>query len=253
MAKQTPEELEKTARLWAEYKSNPTPSLKAVIADKYAPLVHKIAAGFAYKKPSVLDYDDLIQAGTMGLLDAIDKFDPNNERKAQFQTYATFRVRGSILDEINSMDWTPRSVRQNIRGVLKSIEQHYANTQVEPTVNDIAKEAGIDREATRTILSQMNKTFIVHVENEVIDLVGPTTDHGKTELESIVNMAVEKVLNDDEKAFVMLKFFMGYNNKEIQETLGLRVNELKNIRESSMTKLEKELDSDASDDPDQHF
>jgi RNA polymerase sigma factor for flagellar operon FliA len=253
MAKQTPEELAETARLWAEYKSHPTSALKSVIASKYAPLVHKIAAGFAYKKPSVLDYDDLVQAGTMGLLDAIEKFDPNNERKAQFQTYATFRVRGSILDEINSMDWTPRSVRQNIRGVLKSIEQHYANTQVEPTVNDIAKEAGIDRESTRTILTQMNKTFIIHVENEVIDLLGPTTDHAKAELESMIKMAVEKVLNDDEKAFVMLKFFMGYNNKEIQDTLGLRVHELKNIRDSSMAKLEKELDSDARGNSDQAF
>lgn len=248
MAKQSKEELERTAKLWAEYKANPTPTLQAVLADKYAPLVHKIAASFAYKRPSVLDYDDLIQAGTMGLLDAIEKFDPNNERKAQFQTYATFRVRGAILDEINAMDWTPRSVRQNIRGVLKSIEQHYTNTQVEPTVGDIAKEADLGTEETRTILGQMNKTFIVHIENEVIDLVGPSTDHDKTEMESIVNMAVEKVLNDEEKAFVILKYFMGYNNKEIQETLNLRVSELKNIRESSLEKLEKELNSDDDKD-----
>lgn len=250
MAKQTEEELEKTAQLWAEYKSNPTSALQTVIADKYAPLVHKIAAGFAYKKPSVLDYDDLVQAGTMGLLDAIEKFDPNNERKAQFQTYATFRVRGAILDEINSMDWTPRSVRQNIRGVIKSIEQHYTTTQVEPTVDDIAKESNLDREATRLILSQMNKTFIVHVENEIIDLVGPTTDHAKSELESMVSMAVDKVLSDNEKAFVVLKYFMGYNNKEIQFALGLKVNELKNIRESSLEKLGKELEppSDELDD-----
>lgn len=246
MVKQTKKEVEKTAQLWAEYKKHPTLALQTILADKYAPLVHKIAIGFVYKKPTVLDYDDLIQAGTVGLLDAIKKFDPNNESKAQFQTYATFRVRGAILDEINSMDWTPRSVRQNIRGVLKSIESHYANSQREPTVKDLMKETKLGKEETRTILGQMNKTFIVHVENEIIDLVGPTTDHEKTEMESIINMAVKKVLDDRERTFVILKYFMGYNNKEIQETMGIRVNELKSLRESSINKLQQELDENAT-------
>lgn len=243
MVKQTEEEKEATARLWEKYKAKPTPYLRAVLADKYAPLVHKIAAGFLYKRPSVLDYDDLIQAGTLGLLDAIEKFNPANDKKAQFQTYATFRVRGAILDEINSMDWTPRSVRQNIRGVLKSIEQHYTTHQVEPTVADIAKEAELDTDSTKTILHQMNKTFIVHIENETIDLFGPTTDQDKAEMESIVNLAVEKVLNEDEKAFIILRFFMGYNNKEIQDAIGLKPSELKHIRETALQKLEKELGS----------
>ena len=176
MAKQTEEELERVKRLWIQYKSDPTPALQRVLIKKYEPLVHKIASGFLYKRPSVLDYDDLISAGTMGLLDAIEKFDPENERKAQFQTYATFRVRGAILDEINSMDWTPRSVRQNIRGVLASIEQHYKNSQQEPTLDQIAKEADLDKDATREILQQMNKTFMVHVEKETMDSIGPVTD-----------------------------------------------------------------------------
>lgn len=241
MTKQTKEEQEHTAKLWAEYKKRPTPHLRAIIAEKYTPLVHKIAGGFAYKKPAVLDYDDLVQAGTMGLLDAIEKFNPDNENKAQFQTYATFRVRGAILDEINSMDWTPRSIRQNIKGVLKSIEQHYTSTQLEPTVSEIAEHANLDREATRTILSQMDKTFIVHVENEIMDIVGPTTDHARTELESNVSMALRKVLNEKEQAFIMLKFFMGYNNKEIQDSLDLKVSELKNVRDSALDKLGREL------------
>lgn len=247
MVKHSEEDKEATARLWAEYKAKPTPYLRAILADKYAPLVHKIAAGFLYKRPSVLDYDDLIQAGTLGLLDAIEKYDPSNDKKAQFQTYATFRVRGAILDEINSMDWTPRSVRQNIRGVLKSIEQHYTHNQAEPTVADIAKRSDLDPEEAKTILGQMNKTYIVHIENETIDLFGPTTDHAKSEMESIVNLAVDKVLDEDEKAFIILRFFLGYNNKEIQDSIGLKSSELKHIRETALQKLKDEFGGDSED------
>jgi len=237
MPRQTEEEMAQTKRLWIEYKTRPTRALQRVLLKKYEPLVHKIASAFVYKRPSVLDYDDLISAGNIGLLDAIEKFDPENERKAQFQTYATFRIRGAILDEINSMDWTPRSVRQNIRGVLASIEQHYKKSQLEPTIDDIAKEANIDRESTKEILEQMNKTFIVHVEQETMDLVGPMTDPAEQELIRTVNIAIEDHLNGDEKAFVMLKFFIGYSNKEIQETLGVKPNDLKLLRESALKKL----------------
>jgi len=242
MPRQSEEELERTRAMWVEYKTKPTKTLQRQLIKKYEPLVHKIASGFLYKRPSVLDYDDLISAGTIGLLDAIEKFDPNNERKAQFQTYATFRVRGAILDEINSMDWTPRSVRQNIRGVLTSIEAHYKNSQTEPTVDDISRGTEFDREKTKTILAQMNKTFIVHVEQETMDSVGPVTDPSVQELQRTVSIAMETHLNEDERAFVILKFFMGYSNKEIQDTLGIKPTELKLIRESATKKLVIALD-----------
>jgi RNA polymerase sigma factor for flagellar operon FliA len=242
MPRQSEEELERTRNMWVEYKTNPTKALQRQIIKKYEPLVHKIASGFLHKRPSVLDYDDLISAGTIGLLDAIEKFDPYNERKAQFQTYATFRVRGSILDEINSMDWTPRSVRQNIRGVLASIEAHYRDSQSEPTVDDISKGTDFDVAATKVVLQQMNKTFIVHIEQEAMDALGPITDPNVQELQRTVSVAMKTFLNEDERAFIMLKFFIGYSNKEIQETLGIKTNELKLLRESSLKKLTVALD-----------
>lgn len=237
------EEQEQTAALWAEYKTNPTEPLRRVLIEKYTPLVHKIAKGFIYKKPHVLDYDDLFQAGRMGLLDAIEKFNPLNDKKAQFQTYATFRIRGSILDEINSMDWTPRSVRQNIKEVLRSIEKHYTEQGVEPSVDDIAKQVNLDVETTKIILGQINKTYVVQIENEVIDLVGPTTNHDQSQLESDIDIAMRKVLTDVERDYISMKYFMGYNNKEIQETLMLKAAELKSIRESAIAKLTKELET----------
>lgn len=237
MAKQTEEEIEQTLQLWREYKKNPTPEVHAILIKKYEPLVHKIASGFSHKRPSVLDYDDLVSSGTMGLLDAIEKFDPDNDRKAQFQTYATFRIRGSILDEINSLDWTPRSVRQNIRGVIASIEQHYKSNQEEPTLEQIAAGSEIGKEAAKEILQQMNKTFIVHVESETMDLVGPSTNPEDAEMQRAVNLAVDTMLNSDEKAYIHLRFFIGYSNKEIQEIMGVKPNEIKAIKDSALAKL----------------
>lgn len=232
-----------TSNLWLEYKKKPTSALRNLLVEQYTPLVHKIVRTFNHKRPNVLDYDDLFQAGRIGLLDAIEKFDPNNSKGAQFQTYATFRIKGAILDEINSMDWTPRSVRQNIKEVLKTIETYYADHGQEPTVADVAAKANIDMDTAKLIMGQIQKTYIVQFENEIIDFVGPTTDHEKTEMESLVNIAMNKALNEVEKDFVTLKYFMGYNNREIQDILDVKSAELKSIRENALSKLTVELDN----------
>lgn len=231
---------EKLAKLWEEYKENPTPMLRATLADNYFPIVKKLVAGFMHKKPAVLDYEDLVQAGNIGLLDAIEKFNPKMGNL--FQTYATIRVRGAILDQINSMDWTPRSVRENIKGVIRSIEGHYANSTTEPTVDDIAKRSNLETTEAKTILSQMNKTFMVQVEHETIDLLGPTTDEKQTELEAAIKFVVDTKLDENEKEFVRLKFFMGYSNKEIMAMMGIGINPLRSIKDSAVEKLTEGLE-----------
>jgi RNA polymerase sigma factor FliA len=230
---------EKLAKIWLEYKAHPTPVLQATLAEAYTPIVKKLVAGFVHKKPNVLDYEDLIQAGSLGLLDAIEKFDP--ARGLLFQTYATIRVRGSILDEINSMDWTPRSVRENIKGVIRSIEGHYENNQTAPSVNDIATRSNIETSEAKTILGQMNKTYMVHVENETIDLLGPTTNVKHEELEAAIKYVMDTQLSPEERAFANYKFFSGYSNKEIMMFMKLNTSSLKALRESAVEKLQSGL------------
>jgi RNA polymerase sigma factor for flagellar operon FliA len=230
---------EKLALLWRQYKANPTPALKAVLAQTYAVIVRNIVAPMMYKKPPLLDFDDLVQAGNMGLLDAIDKYDP--DREVLFQTYASRRIRGAVLDEINSLDWTPRSIRENIKGVLKSIEKHYEENQSAPTVGDIAERAEFDVEKTRQVMAQMNRTYMIQAEHETLDLMGPSTDHEKSEARSAVRYVMEKHLTDDERKFAVLKFLEGYSNNEIIIMMSLTPMSFKVLRESTIAKLTEGL------------
>ena len=89
----------------------------------YAPLIRFVAQRIAARLPSNIDLDDLISAGVIGLMDAIDKYDPSRDNK--FKTYAEFRIRGAILDELRSQDWVPRSVRDK----AKKIERAYTELE----------------------------------------------------------------------------------------------------------------------------
>lgn len=94
--------------LWQQYQKKPTKELQTILAKQYTPLVYKIATNFNAKSgKGILDYDDLLQAGMLGLLDAIEKYNPNNKHKAQFQTYASFRIRGAILEQFRIFNHLP--------------------------------------------------------------------------------------------------------------------------------------------------
>src|SRR4029077_9526381 len=94
---------------WTEYKSSPTEATRNVLVERYLPLVRYVAERLATTLPSFVDVDDLASMGIFGLLDAIERFDPTMGVK--FKTYAMNRIRGSILDELRSLDWVPRLVR----------------------------------------------------------------------------------------------------------------------------------------------
>src|SRR6266850_8182222 len=90
---------------------------------EYAPLIKFIAQKIAVRLPSNIEFDDLVSSGVIGLMDAIDKYDPSRDNK--FKTYAEFRIRGAILDELRAQDWVPRSVREK----AKTLERVYSKIE----------------------------------------------------------------------------------------------------------------------------
>ena len=122
--------------LWLEYKHTQDPQLREFFIIKYAPLVKYVAGKVAVGMPNNVEFDDLVGYGVFGLLDAIDKYDP--EKNVKFNTYAVTRIRGAIFDELRSIDWVPRSVRQQSREIEEVIADLEARLGHGATDSEIA-------------------------------------------------------------------------------------------------------------------
>ena len=128
------------SNLLKKYKEEPG-KLNAAQKDKlimeYAPLIKFIAQKIAVRLPSNIELDDLISSGVIGLMDAIEKYDPSRDNK--FKTYAEFRIRGSILDELRAQDWVPRSVREKSKMLDRTLVALEAEMGRTPTDEELAE------------------------------------------------------------------------------------------------------------------
>lgn len=157
---------------WKRYKENGDEEAYAMLVEAYTPLVRRISRRIFRKKPSSLDEEDLFQSGMIGLIDAINKFDPS--RDILFSTFSQRRIQGSIYDDINMLDWTPRLVRDRIKLVLKS-EEYYRrqgrDVATPEEISVIAKEQ-FDKDITPAQVveaqAQARKTYVHPVENSAV-------------------------------------------------------------------------------------
>ena len=132
------------AELWAAFEADPRKSTKDRLVLHYAPLVKYVAGRVGTGLPSHVDVADLIQCGIFGLVDAIERFEPDRGRK--FEVYAMQRIRGAILDELRSQDWVPRSVRSRAREIERAIERLEGREQRSCSDSELAARAGhVDR------------------------------------------------------------------------------------------------------------
>lgn len=138
------------AALWQAYRDSRAPALRDQIVQKHLRLVKHVAARVAGRLPRHLDVEDLISVGLMGLLAALDDFDP--ARGVEFPAYATLRIRGAIFDELRRLDWVPRGVRQRIRDAERAIEGLCRRLDRQPSDEEIAREMGVDVEGYHRIL-----------------------------------------------------------------------------------------------------
>lgn len=168
MAEEKDQLLEET---WRRYKLDGNQQDLEELARHYLPIVERIARKVIRKRPAGFDLDDLIQAGSLGLVQAIQRFDPTLGIK--FKTFASRRVEGAMYDEINSFDWTPRLVRDRIKLLLRAREAHEKKSDHPPTVDDlleIISEMGkmITEEQLLSAKQQLERTFIHPVDRETM-------------------------------------------------------------------------------------
>ena len=131
-------------KLWKSYQKDPSPELREQIILEYAPLVKVVAGRLSMYLGYNVEYDDLVGYGIFGLIDAIDKYDAGKDVK--FETYASLRIRGSILDQIRKMDWIPRTVRQKQKKLDEAVKQVEMRTGKNASDEEIAVEIGISED-----------------------------------------------------------------------------------------------------------
>ena len=236
-------------KLWEEYARAKSPEVREKIILEYAPLVKVVAGRLSMYLGYNVEYEDLVSYGIFGLIDAIDKFDFLKDVK--FETYASLRIRGAILDQIRKMDWIPRTIRQKqkkIDTVIRDIEIKYGRSA---TDEEIAAGLGITGEEYLDWQSQMKITNIVSL-NEFLEQgseVPNEANQGRStqfdspeavlerdELKKILVEALD-LLTEKERKVIVLYYYEELTLKEISNILGVSESRISQLHTRALQKM----------------
>src|SRR5213080_2448125 len=144
--------------LWIEFVQSRDKGVRDRLILTYAPLVKYVAGRLGSGLPAHVDEGDLVSYGLLGLIGAIERYDP--DRDVKFETYAIARIKGAIIDELRTMDWVPRSVRSRAREIERAIAELEAKQGTAPTDEQIAKKVGITAQELEESLSDIARSSI---------------------------------------------------------------------------------------------
>src|SRR4051812_34318710 len=147
-----------TRVLWQEFKRTGDRGLRDRLILTYAPLVKYVAGRLGSGLPAHVDEGDLVSYGLLGLMNAIERFDPTRDIK--FETYAIARIKGSIIDELRALDWVPRSVRSRAREIERAIAELESKLGRAPEDEEIAAKVGITVEELGNSLTEISRSSI---------------------------------------------------------------------------------------------
>lgn len=236
-------------KLWDEYRKNPTPALREQLIIEYAQLVKLVAGRLSMYLGHNVEYEDLVSYGVFGLIDAIDKF--NLEKNVKFETYASLRIRGSILDQIRKMDWIPRTVRQRQRKIDDAIKQVEMRTGKTVTDEELAEELGISDDELTSWQSQLKVTNVVSL-NEfeetgpepVMDathnshFAQPEDVVSQEELKKMLVKSLEN-LTEKERKVIELYYYEDLTLKEISSILEVSESRVSQLHTKGLIKMRK--------------
>ncbi len=204
-----PKNREEIQQLWMKYKYNGDPVCRNRLIELYLPLVRYIAERVLAKLPKNVELDDLTSAGIFGLMDAVDGFDLN--RGVKFETYCTTRIRGAILDELRSLDWVPRIVRNKSSRIETARSNLESRLGRPPSDLEIREELGVSQEEFNSLLADRKPRTITSL-NE-----GSSDDNSRGEGDRLNMMPDHDALDPEEefKKKEVAQFMMkGVSRKE---------------------------------------
>jgi len=245
-----------TDEVWRRYKATSDPRLRERLILTYAPLVKYVAGKIGTGLPQHVCESDLISYGLLGLINAIDRYDLHREIK--FETYAIARIKGSIIDELRSLDWVPRSVRSRAREIERTMDELEKRLRRPPTDEEVALEVGITVEEFHDNLAAISRAPVAALDElwtissasgdavSLIDTIedpnaaDPTGEVSKGEMRAALGEAVAR-LPEREKLVITLYYYEELTLREIGEMLGVTESRVSQLHTKAILRMKGRL------------
>ena len=247
---------EETTDLWRSYRRSRDQALRDRLILTYAPLVKYVAGRLGSGLPAHVDDEDLVSYGLLGLISAIERYEP--DRDVKFETYAIARIRGAIIDELRALDWVPRSVRSRAREIERAIGELEGKLGRVPSDEEIAAKLGITTEELDESLSEISRSSIAALDElwsvggsdgdqvALIDTIEdtqgpePQSAFAQTELREMVADAITS-LPEREKLVITLYYYEDLTLREIGEVLGVTESRVSQLHTKAILRLKARL------------
>jgi len=241
--------------LWKMYKKDRDPKLREYFIIKYASMVRYVAGRIAIGMPSSVEFDDLVGYGVFGLLDAIEKYDSG--KKVKFSTYAVSRIRGAIFDELRSIDWVPRSIRQKAREIEDTIANLEGKLGRSATNEEIATDMNMTMEDYNQLLLKVSSTTLLSLADtrykndgsdklslgdslEAPSSMNPDVETERNAIKKIVMDAIYQLPEREQKVLIMY-YYENMTLREIGEVLQVTESRVSQIHSSASAHLRAKL------------
>lgn len=242
-------------KLWLEYKKTRSTALRDKFIRQYMPLVKYVAGKVSVGLPASIEYDDLVGFGQFGLLDAINKYDP--EKNVKFKTYAVTRIRGAIFDEMRQLDWVPRSVRQKSREIEDVIVELESRLGRPATDAEIAKEMDMSEEEFQQTVMKVSGTSVLSLndvwysgdDNDHMSIgdsiespssMNPDVHVEREEVRKVIIQAINE-LPEKEKMVIVLYYHEDLTFKEIGQVLDVSESRISQLHTKANLRLRAKL------------
>lgn len=242
-------------KIWLDFKNNDSQEARDKLILEYSPIVKYVASRVSINLPANVEQSDLVSYGLFGLIDAIEKFDPS--RNIKFETYAIARIRGSIMDELRSLDWMPRVLRKKSKELEKAYYKLEMSLKRAPKDKELARELGMDIDELKTLLSKLSYGSILALDDTIsygdksydfslIDNIEDKTGDDPVsvsefhETKKLIATAID-ALPEKEKTVVSLYYYEGLTLKEIGEILNVTESRASQIHTKAILYLKSKL------------
>jgi RNA polymerase sigma factor for flagellar operon FliA len=247
---------EDVTEIWRTFRRTSDAALRDRLILMYAPIVKYVAGRLGSGLPAHVDEGDLVSYGLLGLISAIERYDP--DRDVKFETYAIARIKGAILDELRALDWVPRSVRSRARQIERAMSELEAKLGRAPSDDELATKVGISVGELEESLTDISRSSIAALDElwtisgsggdqvALIDTIEdtqgpePQSAFAQTELREIVADAITS-LPEREKLVITLYYYEDLTLREIGEVLGVTESRVSQLHTKAILRLKARL------------